>query len=139
MKYFLLLIISIYCQEDIIIQDLNFLNKNNIMFSFTRQQPDFYEQSSLIDYNLIAQGIERSRILTNKMNLLKRNKCKCNDNAVFCDCDETFITNDLKQSAPMILPFIKPIKQINYTPCRIINKCNCLPNCNCTCPCPCVL
>jgi hypothetical protein len=118
-------------------QDLNFLN-NNKLYTFTKEPPTFYTQSSQIDFNLIAQGLERSRMLTNKLKLLKPNKCQCSNNAVFCDCDETFITNDLKEAAPLILPYIKPIKQFNITPCPIRNKCDCLPNCNCTCPCPCV-
>ena len=79
-------------------------------------------------------------IMQNKMKTIKgRNKCICSNFAVFCDCDETFITNDLNEAAPLIMPYIIPIEQYRIaTPCQVVNRCDCLPNCNCSCPCACV-
>jgi len=134
--YLIHFVLGIDLYKEIIYRDLEFLNKNKI-YKFNANEDNFYSKSTNIDYSIIAHGIERSRELTNKLNFNKSNKkCICSDKAVFCDCDEMFLT-DLKESIPLIQPYLKPVNKITI-PCHMKNLCDCVPDCDCSCPCPCV-
>ena len=134
--FFIQYVITIDLYGEIIKNDLRFLNKNK-NYKFYSNQDEFYSKSTNIDFSIIAHGIERSRELTNKLNNYNLNKkCICSDKAVFCDCDEIF-SADLKESIPIIQPYIRPINKIPI-PCEIKSLCDCVPDCDCSCPCKCV-
>jgi hypothetical protein len=73
--------------QNIYMNNLSFLQQKNQDFiynpfnngfnkfqSFSSEPPEFFQNSARLDYNLIKKGLERSRIMSQNINFLKRSR-----------------------------------------------------------------
>lgn len=100
-------------------RNLQFPSKlSEISVSSPELSPEFVLSSSKIDYALIRHGLDKSKELSQRLNMLGAKKenspCKCSNEAIFCECDEMVINDNLEESPPIVLPLIQPVIKKNY-------------------------